>query len=104
MNVVESKTESEPTGVLIDTWWNVNRQELKRMLTLRTCFNRYMVECEYRELVYLVSNQTVLIDTWWNVNTAFDVDKVVKQLGFNRYMVECELSINNCTLFFAITF
>ena len=47
VNVVESKTESEPTGVLIDTWWNVNRQELKRMITLRTCFNRYMVECEY---------------------------------------------------------
>ena len=34
------------TGVLIDTWWNVNRSQLYAF----------------------VSIHSVLIDTWWNVN------------------------------------
>ena len=31
-------------------------------------FNRYMVECEYAELLSAHIYVTVLIDTWWNVN------------------------------------
>ena len=32
--------------VLIDTWWNVNRLNIKSFYPLGTRFNRYMVECE----------------------------------------------------------
>ena len=32
-------------------------------------FNRYMVECESKEQIQLASIGYVLIDTWWNVNT-----------------------------------
>ena len=31
-------------------------------------FNRYMVECEYKNLSALDTWKLVLIDTWWNVN------------------------------------
>ena len=31
-------------------------------------FNRYMVECEWRQRLKQQRNQLVLIDTWWNVN------------------------------------
>ena len=33
-----------------------------------SCFNRYMVECEYRKTLHISTNVCVLIDTWWNVN------------------------------------
>ena len=32
------------------------------------CFNRYMVECEYKATGTARHVVTVLIDTWWNVN------------------------------------
>ena len=36
---------------------------------LRECFNRYMVECEWRfRFCDALLRQIVLIDTWWNVN------------------------------------
>ena len=54
--------------VLIDTWWNVNRITEVRYLRTSSCFNRYMVECEYSQKV----RHRTLIP------------------GFNRYMVECE--------------
>ena len=55
-------------GVLIDTWWNVNKpaQEKVRAGTL------------------------VLIDTWWNVNSRAVQFPACTQFRFNRYMVECE--------------
>ena len=31
-------------------------------------FNRYMVECEYFFIAFIVAEKAVLIDTWWNVN------------------------------------
>ena len=34
-------------------------------------FNRYMVECEYKNLSALDTWKLVLIDTWWNVNKTF---------------------------------
>ena len=34
--------------VLIDTWWNVNCYFLFVIRKVDTCFNRYMVECEYK--------------------------------------------------------
>ena len=57
-----------------------------------TCFNRYMVECEFLFVVVVVLLASVLIDTWWNVNKSniflcFPLD------SFNRYMVECELNL-----------
>ena len=33
-----------------------------------TCFNRYMVECEYAKIFDELKAVCVLIDTWWNVN------------------------------------
>ena len=44
-----------------------------------TCFNRYMVECEWAEV-----KQRLLSD-----------------MGFNRYMVECEF-VNDADCFFCI--
>ena len=32
------------------------------------CFNRYMVECEYKLGAGVKEITLVLIDTWWNVN------------------------------------
>ena len=31
-------------------------------------FNRYMVECEFRNFNLINGIRNVLIDTWWNVN------------------------------------
>ena len=78
------------------------------------CFNRYMVECEYFFITFIVAEKTVLIDTWWNVNTVCrthiehlkevlidtwwnvnktdDMKKNSSDYCFNRYMVECEFA------------
>ena len=32
--------------VLIDTWWNVNKQDVTIFVMDEIGFNRYMVECE----------------------------------------------------------
>ena len=56
-------------------------------------FNRYMVECEWNQVVpdeYLIA---VLIDTWWNVNIINLQATGLRIYGFNRYMVECEYGI-----------
>ena len=31
-------------------------------------FNRYMVECEFYQILLYQGHIFVLIDTWWNVN------------------------------------
>ena len=54
--------------VLIDTWWNVNVTCSKKSPLMETGFNRYMVECEWRNFEFRCSWFLVLIDTWWNVN------------------------------------
>ena len=36
--------------VLIDTWWNVNYLSLHTVCPTRIRFNRYMVECEFRNI------------------------------------------------------
>ena len=82
--------------VLIDTWWNVNKQDVTIFVMDEIGFNRYMVECEYRcvwgfsmvhqrfnrymveceflhGLITLSSQPCVLIDTWWNVNKIDDI-------------------------------
>ena len=35
--------------VLIDTWWNVNFDRIMNMKSSIHGFNRYMVECEYKQ-------------------------------------------------------
>ena len=37
------------------------------------CFNRYMVECEYRTFINFRTVLVVLIDTWWNVNVRDEI-------------------------------
>ena len=59
----------EASGVLIDTWWNVN--------TVKALKDSGF--------------SGVLIDTWWNVNSGGDAT-TVNGHSFNRYMVECKLS------------
>ena len=55
------------------------------------CFNRYMVECEFRSIIITLNTRLVLIDTWWNVNLiAYSGES--KSMSFNRYMVECEFN------------
>ena len=54
-------------NVLIDTWWNVNILPLCVSSNV-SGFNRYMVECEYRNHNCGNPLFIVLIDTWWNVN------------------------------------
>ena len=72
-----------PTIVLIDTWWNVNfRKSWEVLVDYMECeslsdllkvyianrFNRYMVECEFYQILLYQGHIFVLIDTWWNVN------------------------------------
>ena len=54
--------------VLIDTWWNVNLENIVSLYVTNVRFNRYMVECECRYCNYCDLVSFVLIDTWWNVN------------------------------------
>ena len=54
--------------VLIDTWWNVNTNKLGAGVDAVECFNRYMVECEYKQTRR----------------------RSRRGRSFNRYMVECE--------------
>ena len=61
------KMQWQPCTVLIDTWWNVNK-ECFRLMGFSDGFNRYMVECEY--ILKLESKRIIT--------------------SFNRYMVECE--------------
>ena len=60
--------------VLIDTWWNVNLDEIMLRL-VHDSFNRYMVECESFFYATLLAVYMVLIDTWWNVNLMHMVDQ-----------------------------
>ena len=68
VNDFETEDDSWTNPVLIDTWWNVNCSVNYRLVFCDSCFNRYMVECEFKR-VFTKANR-------WN--------------GFNRYMVECE--------------
>ena len=70
----------------------------------KSCFNRYMVECEYRNSDCGNQIFIVLIDTWWNVNTHFSKISFALSLSFNRYMVECEYSITSIFDFTPSTF
>ena len=54
--------------VLIDTWWNVNKPCGNLYISCCGCFNRYMVECEFKTWLHNTTGIRVLIDTWWNVN------------------------------------
>ena len=70
--MVECKSDyfyylKQQIDVLIDTWWNVNTNNL----------------------VTNKASVTVLIDTWWNVNQASHCISESGRFGFNRYMVEC---------------
>ena len=87
---VYTRFVNRSSGVLIDTWWNVNiltpqsfgEEQLSFNRYMVECesyplsslsaripsFNRYMVECECRHMAFLSNNSNVLIDTWWNVN------------------------------------
>ena len=63
--------------VLIDTWWNVNWALRVSENSWKHCINRYMVECELKNVFSDGNIGAVLIDTWWNVNggTALEVSK-----------------------------
>ena len=50
-------------------------------------FNRYIVECKYKQEKDIKAGEWVLIDTQWNVNVS-DCDCVMRTAGFNRYIVE----------------
>ena len=54
--------------VLIDTWWNVNKEGIAFSEYIGSSFNRYMVECELYIYRRYIRSDIVLIDTWWNVN------------------------------------
>ena len=74
-------------------------------------FNRYIVECKYKQEKDIKAGEWVLIDTQWNVNllclcccaagvlvlidtqwnvNVSDCDCVMRTAGFNRYIVECK--------------
>ena len=61
-------TEWQLSGVLIDTWWNVNDCACLFLQNVVRSFNRYMVECECKAVNVMFKSGTC----------------------FNRYMVECE--------------
>ena len=76
--------------VLIDTWWNVNKDILTREEFGHWGFNRYMVECE----CVSVSDRkhTSRGFNRYMVECEFEEWEFLekKAKGFNRYMVECE--------------
>ena len=68
VNDATPKTLDDIYKVLIDTWWNVNYSVESVFASGLFSFNRYMVECEYRQKIHKFQPYRVLIDTWWNVN------------------------------------
>ena len=68
VNIHNYDSNIRRTNVLIDTWWNVNLLNLRTLPEADIRFNRYMVECEWRNFEFRCSWILVLIDTWWNVN------------------------------------
>ena len=67
--------------VLIDTWWNVNDEQILANQGVSSGFNRYMVECESEAFTVYIQNHRVLIDTWWNVNT----ESICKWFGIQPF-------------------
>ena len=53
---------------LIDTWWDVNDDELLDEAFNEYGINRYMVGCKCRYASWLDIWKLELIDTWWDVN------------------------------------
>ena len=53
--------------VLIDTQWNVNHVYIFLCISVGS-FNRYIVECKYKQIASKIPPEKVLIDTQWNVN------------------------------------
>ena len=56
-------------------------------------FNRYMVECEFNNSIAFTQPLPVLIDTWWNVN---DVAKNVILISF-QVLIDTWWNVNNNT-------
>ena len=55
-------------------------------------FNRYIVECKYKQEKDIKAGEWVLIDTQWNVNTD-DSSSSGSSGSFNRYIVECKFKL-----------
>ena len=53
-------------------------------------FNRYIVECKYKQEKDIKAGEWVLIDTQWNVNLVRQAVGMPDNLSFNRYIVECK--------------
>ena len=60
------------TCVLIDTWWNVNDESVRKA----------------------VAKQGVLIDTWWNVNS-FNMQNIGARL---YVLIDTWWNVNDCVL------
>ena len=101
--------------VLIGTLWNVNDCVDKCCICRNSGFNRYIVECKYKEVReikkfaksfnrYIVEcklnrileiecGEKVLIGTLWNVNLHSAHRTDFQGMSFNRYIVECKFKL-----------
>ena len=91
VNNIDSQQHNYVQIVLIDTQWNVNTGQKVYAVGDSSSFNRYIVECKYKNIEVNTDCGLVLIDTQWNVNLLI-VRQKQKLHSFNRYIVECKFS------------
>ena len=94
-NILECKALSsdcvrlDPTGVLIETYWNVKPENDLVFLKNSFCINRNILECKVGFTVRINSSLTVLIETYWNVKM-FGKTLSEAVISINRNILECK--------------
>ena len=57
-----------PASVLIDTWWNVNKDHIAYTIPVYPVLIDTWWNVNKDHIAYTIPVYPVLIDTWWNVN------------------------------------
>ena len=78
---------------LIDTLWNVKFHRLRKAVSGRRRFNRYIVECKegaiwFRDRLSSRFNRYIVECKAWNRNKIGN-----NETRFNRYIVECKVIV-----------
>ena len=76
------------SGVLIETYWNVNSFPAARNMA-SVGINRNILECKYGSQTKTKGQPMVLIETYWNVNPEGQDYRTVSG-SINRNILECK--------------
>ena len=68
VNVIINLFSSSSDSVLIETYWNVNFFKFENIQLLIRSINRNILECKHLATVKAKDGVDVLIETYWNVN------------------------------------